>query len=144
MNREFSTLIRIGGGGLLLLGLLKWVGLLRGDFAHQADPIFGCSLALVGGISAFLEAAIGIICFLSPHPIRAGIFFITLSEGWLIYQIFHNLMRLPGRCPCLGPLPFWFPWLGGHESPILASIAVWFLLIGWGILLLRRDLVIRQ
>ena len=32
------------------------------------------------------------------------------------------------RCPCLGNVADWWPWLGQHEGPILTTISLWLFL----------------
>ena len=131
-------LVWIGAGLLLVLGGAKGISLaVAGEqMAARIDPVLRIPLSTSAMIAGGTEVIVGIGCLIMvSRPWLAAWGFVGLGHLWLIYQGIRGILPEPGRCPCLGQLPIWFPWLGAYETPILLSIALWYVLVGWGLVL---------
>ena len=135
-------LVFVAAALLLGLGGIKVFSLATagGQMTEVVDPVFGAPLYMLALLAAAVEIGIGLWTIAqATRPKRAAVGFLFLGHSWLIYQGIRGVLPEPGRCPCLGQLPIWFPWLGAYETPILLSIALWYVLVGWGLVIAESN-----
>lgn len=132
----WQWLARVAGGLLLALSIVKLGGVLIdwNLFSAQKEPVFHLSLSVATLGSGIIECVLGIFILIwAQRILMVGVLMIALCQVWLTYQAIRAVVPEAGRCPCLGPAPLWFPWLGRIETPLLLSIALWFGLVGWAL-----------
>lgn len=131
---------KVGGACLLLLSGLKglsaavaWEALGR-----RADPVLGLPENWVMLVTGLFEGCGAWILLWSGSTVwnKAWVM-ILLGLSWLGYQWLHASGAMGGTCPCLGQAPIWFPWLARFEKEMLASVALWFFLVGLTLIAFR-------
>ena len=93
----------------------------------QKDAILGMSIFQVVVIACVLEILLLIlVCLSKRRTVAAGGVF-AFAAVVLSYRIIAHTYGV-SRCPCLGNVADWWPWLGQHEGPILTTISLWLFL----------------
>ena len=76
-----------------------------------------------------LIVEIALCCFILTRKAQVGLngAIFGFSAAILGYRLMAYINEVK-RCPCLGNVADWWPWLGKHEGPILTTIAFWLFL----------------
>lgn len=114
---------------LILLASIKIVTLSTSSsraFA-AADEITGLPMPVMIALAAGIEIVVVVAIFYLRTTVQRALVVICFAGLILAYRFSGSLLGAE-KCPCLGNLADWWPWLGRKEGPILATIALWLFL----------------
>ena len=92
----------------------------------QPDEVFRTKMFYTVASASVVEFALCAMLFVLDDIKILWLVF-AFAAAIIGYRFFVQING-SGRCPCLGNVTDWWPWLGKHENGVLTSVAVWLLL----------------